>query len=87
MNKALVLGNGESRYSVDLNSLKDKFALIGCNAIQRDITVDHLICCDQRMIVESLNNQSTKGSLIYVRAMYYRQYRKLQKEKKVLKTS
>ena len=83
MSEALVLGNGESRRCVDLNLLKDKFAFIGCNGIHRDITVDHLICCDQRMIVESLKNESTKNSLIYVRAMYYRQYRKIQKQKNV----
>ena len=83
MSEALVLGNGESRCCVDLNLLKDKFAFIGCNGIHRDITVDHLICCDQRMIVESLKNESTKNSLIYVRAMYYRQYRKIQKQKNV----
>lgn len=83
MSEALVLGNGESRRCVDLNLLKDKFAFIGCNGIHRDITVDHLVCCDQRMIVESLKNESTKNSLIYVRAMYYRQYRKIQKQKNV----
>ena len=83
MSEALVLGNGESRCCVDLNLFKDKFAFIGCNGIHRDITVDHLICCDQRMIVESLKNESTKNSLIYVRAMYYRQYRKIQKQKNV----
>ena len=83
MSEALVLGNGESRRCVDLDLLKDKFAFIGCNGIHRDITVDHLVCCDQRMIVESLKNESTKNSLIYVRAMYYRQYRKIQKQKNV----
>ena len=53
---AVVIGNGESRGSLDLANLKNTVTLIGCNAIHRDIVVDHLVCCDQRMVKEAEAN-------------------------------
>ena len=47
----LVIGNGESRIDLDLNSYKN--TKVGCNAIHRDHYVHHLVCCDRRMVLEA----------------------------------
>lgn len=65
MTSALVIGNGESRRHIDLEIFKKDHTLIGCNAIHRNIDVDHLICCDKRMIDEALKNNVQ--STIYIR--------------------
>ena len=83
MSQALVIGNGESRRNLDLNSLKINNILIGCNAIHRDITVDHLICCDRRMVEEAVNNPNTVNTEIYVREDWFKYYRKIQKLKNI----
>ena len=52
MSAVFVLGNGESRKSVDLNVLKTKGTVYGCNALYRDFTPDALICVDGGMMHE-----------------------------------
>jgi len=47
----LVIGNGESRKDIDIN--KCGGIKVGCNAIFRDFYVNHLICCDRRMVEEA----------------------------------
>jgi uncharacterized Rossmann fold enzyme len=79
----VVIGNGESRKDINLDKLIKKYIVIGCNAIHRDIVVDHLICCDHRMVREALKNPQTKNSLIYVRANWYHYFRKVLKNKNV----
>lgn len=83
MSQALVIGNGESRRNLDLNSLKIHNILIGCNAIHRDVTVDHLICCDRRMVEEAVQNPDTVNTEIYVREDWFKYYRKIQKLKNI----
>jgi hypothetical protein len=85
MNKhqVVVIGNGESRKHINLHNLKDQYTLIGCNAIHRDITVDHLVCCDHRMVREALKNPNTKNSLVYVRLDWHHYFRKILKNKNV----
>ena len=61
----LVIGNGESRIGIDIEQLK--LPTVGCNAIFRDIKVDHLVCCDRRMVREALQNSNTEQSCIYTR--------------------
>ena len=78
---ALVIGNGESRKHIDLNSLKKRFTTIGCNAIHRDFFVDHLVCCDRRMVAESLENPYIEN--IHTRERYWHDFKKLKKEKRV----
>lgn len=78
---ALVIGNGESRKTVDLNLLKKKYTTIGCNALHRDFFVDHLVCCDRRMVAEALTNPYIEN--IYTRERYWHDFKKLQKEKRV----
>lgn len=79
-NIAMVIGNGESRKNIDLKNYKD-YVLIGCNAIHRDYAVDHLVCCDQRMVREALTND--KISNIHTRSRYFKDFKKLQKQKSV----
>ena len=61
----LVIGNGESRKSIDISTLK--LPTVGCNAIFRDTTVDHLVCVDRRMIREALEHNNTNQSILYTR--------------------
>ena len=59
----LVIGNGESRKDIDIN----KYGSIkgGFNAIFRDFYVNHLICCDRRMVTEA--QQERNYGAIYTR--------------------
>lgn len=82
MSKALVIGNGESRRKVNLESYRST-TLVGCNAIHRDLIVDHLICCDRRMAEESTNNINNKNTIIYVRHHWFHYFRKILKNKNI----
>jgi hypothetical protein len=81
--EAIVIGNGESRRHLDLNLLKNKYTLIGCNAIHRDVVVDHLICCDRRMVDEAVENPNTSKTNIYVRGEWFKYFRKIKKYKNI----
>ena len=82
--KLLVIGNGESRKSILLNEeVKKKFITIGCNALHRDFTSDHLVCCDRRMVEEAVKNPKNINSKIYTRDRYYKQFRKIEKNKNI----
>ncbi len=83
MPKAVVIGNGESRRDTNLEQYRQTHTLIGCNAIHRDMIVDHLICCDRRMAAEATANELTKDTLIYVRDHWFHYFRKIQKNKNV----
>ena len=48
-NKVFVLGNGESRKGIDLDALRTKGPVYGCNALYRDWAPDALICVDGGM--------------------------------------
>jgi len=63
----LILGNGESRKDLDLNFFKE--TTVGCNAIYRDFTVDHLVCVDRRLVKESL--ESDFKNQIYTRKDWF----------------
>jgi len=67
VSRALVVGNGESRLLFDLKNIKDQFSLIGCNAVYRDVDVSHLICCDQRMVLEATKKINPEKTKIYTR--------------------
>lgn len=83
MLKALVVGNGESRKGIDLEQFQEEYTTIGCNALHRDFTTDHLICCDRRMATEATQNPLTKNTLIYVRDHWYHYFRKIEKNKNI----
>jgi hypothetical protein len=82
MSKALVIGNGESRSHVNIETY-NQHTLIGCNAIHRDLYVNHLICCDRRMAEEAVNNPATATTEIYVRDHWYHYFRKIRKNKNI----
>tara|TARA_B110000037_G_C16964487_1_gene442374 strand:- start:47 stop:625 length:579 start_codon:yes stop_codon:yes gene_type:complete len=69
----LVIGNGESRISIDINKLQGP--KIGCNAILRDFKVDHLVCVDRPMLQEALNSTYHKNSSVYTRRRNWVQFR------------
>jgi hypothetical protein len=83
MSKIAVFGNGESRIGIEIQKFKPEFVTIGCNAIYRDFDVDHLVCCDRRMIAEATEDPKTKEMFIYVREEHYRHFRKVKKNKKI----
>lgn len=83
MSKVAVIGNGESRRDINLDQYRSTHTLIGCNAIHRDMIVDHLICCDRRMAAEATANPQTKETLIYVRDHWFHYFRKIQKNKNI----
>jgi hypothetical protein len=63
------IGNGQSRVSIDINQLDGP--KVGCNAIWRDYSTDHLICCDKRMMNETLKGNVNTHSIIYTREDWY----------------
>jgi len=79
----LVVGNGESRRGINISKFSNRFETVGCNAIHRDFKVDHLVCCDRRMVDESVESDNTKDTKIYVREEWYRYYRKVRKDKRI----
>lgn len=78
----VVIGNGESRQSIDIQ-LHEYTTIIGCNAIHRDMHVDHLVCCDRRMMEESTSSPNTLQTKIYARPDWFRYYRKIKKDKRI----
>jgi len=80
----LVMGNGESRSSINIQNLLGKISLVGCNAIHRDAVVNHLVCCDERMVREAVENPNTASTFIYVREHAYQWFRKVQKHKNII---
>lgn len=83
-NKAVVIGNGESRLSINLETYKLTHTLIGCNAIHRDISVTHLVCCDKRMVNEATSNRDILETKIYVRECHFHYFRKIKKNKNII---
>lgn len=80
---AIVIGNGESRQSINLQDLTGKICLIGCNAVHRDAIVDHLICVDHRMILEALEDINAAETLIYVRKEWFHHFKKMMKKSNI----
>jgi len=70
-----VVGNGESRLVFDLSTFP-KDNIIGCNALHRDITVPHLVCCDRKMVDEAIKNPNNRDTIIYTRPEWLSFYSK-----------
>ena len=49
---AFVLGNGTSRKPINLDNLKTKGTIYGCNALYREFDPDYLVAVDTKMILE-----------------------------------
>lgn len=74
----LVLGNGESRKNINIDSINS--VKIGCNAILREHRVDHLICCDRRMVQEAVQAEYNKHAYVYTRQdwiNYFKSYERI----------
>ena len=69
MNFAFCIGNGESRSGFNLDKLKPFGTLYGSNAVFRDFEVDHLICCDRRMAMETVQKHYKRT--VYTRKDWY----------------
>jgi hypothetical protein len=69
MKFAFCIGNGESRKGFNIDDLKAHGTVYGTNAIFRDTTVDHLICCDRRMAMETVSAGYTGP--VYTREDWY----------------
>lgn len=81
--QALVIGNGESRRCINLQQAAANCVVVGCNAVHRDLVVDHLVCCDERMAREAVDNPNTVNTVIHVRPQAYQYLRKIRKNKNV----
>ena len=64
----IVIGNGTSRKKINLNLLQQE--KIGCNAIFRDNFVEHLVCCDKRLVKQALPHHNN----IYTRTRWNKDY-------------
>ena len=67
-NKVFVLGNGESRKGIDLDALRTKGPVYGCNALYRDWAPDALICVDHGMMHEVYDSGYALDNKCYFRA-------------------
>ena len=54
-NTAFVLGNGKSRLTLNLESLKGRGTIIGCNALYREFEPDFLVSVDVKMVNEIIS--------------------------------
>jgi hypothetical protein len=63
-----VIGNGESRKNINLDRIDE--IKIGCNAVFRDWQMDHLVCCDRKMVLEALHETNPDLTKIHTRAEY-----------------
>jgi len=63
-NIAFVLGNGHSRQSISLDSLKENGTVYGCNALYREFTPHHLVAVNPEMIFE-INKAKYKGATYF----------------------
>ena len=77
----LVIGNGESRIGIDINSING--TKVGCNAILRDCDVDHLVCVDRKMAREAINKKYP--AQIYTRNDWWNEFKAYPNMQKVPK--
>tara|TARA_B100001564_G_C20656659_1_gene679528 strand:+ start:162 stop:872 length:711 start_codon:yes stop_codon:yes gene_type:complete len=61
-----VIGNGASRKNVNLDILKQHGKVIGCNALYRDFTPDHLFTNDCEVLHEIISSQYTTANETYI---------------------
>jgi hypothetical protein len=66
------IGNGESRAHLNIDKLSG--TKVGCNAILRQFSVEHLVCCDRRMVQEAIAADYNLHSYIYTRSDWYRHF-------------
>jgi len=67
----IVIGNGESRAGITLPHGKQ---IIGCNALHRDMEVQHLVCVDRRCVKEALVSANCINTRIYTRSEWKHEF-------------
>jgi hypothetical protein len=67
MSAAFVLGNGVSRLAVDLNQLKQRGRIYGCNALYREFVPDVLISTDRGISQVIQNSGYAQNNMMYTR--------------------
>ena len=67
MSAAFVLGNGVSRLLVDLNQLKQRGKIYGCNALYREFAPDVLISTDRGIAHTIQNSGYAQNHTMYTR--------------------
>ena len=67
MSAAFVLGNGVSRLAVDLNKLKPRGRIYGCNALYREFAPDVLISTDKGIASAIQNSGYAQNNIMYTR--------------------
>lgn len=67
MSNVFLVGNGESRKDYDLNKLKGKGRIYGCNGLYRDFTPDVLVAVDQGICHEIYNSGYCQDNETYLR--------------------
>ena len=65
MAKAFIIGNGKSRDGFDLNQLRNKGTIYGCNALYRDFEPDYLISIDEKITEEIKRSSFPKDKFIH----------------------
>ena len=65
MKQTFIIGNGESRKGLDLDSLREKGKIYGCNALYRDFTPDVLVVVDESMMFEIVTSGYQKFHQCY----------------------
>ena len=61
------LGNGESRIGLDLDRIKSKYTVYGCNALYRDFTPDILFSIDRGMTIEIHESRYSRKNRVVTR--------------------
>jgi len=64
---AFIIGNGRSRLDIDLESLRGRGMIYGCNALYRDFTPDVLIATDSGIAKEIQESGYAKTNRFYTR--------------------
>ena len=67
MNNAFCFGNGKSRLNFDMDVIKDRGTTFGCNAIYRDMVVDHLITVDNEITHEIYRSGYCQDNQTHIR--------------------
>jgi len=63
-NIAFIIGNGKSRESLELNTLRGAGTIFGCNALYRDFEPDFLVAIDDGIITEVYNSGFSKDKIL-----------------------
>ena len=67
MNLTFVIGNGESRRNINIDSLRDFAPVWGCNRIYQDWHVDNLVAIDQAQMEFILRDDYHTKANVYTR--------------------